>query len=1310
MLFRNLICSLLAFGLSPLFAQEEPKGAPFGFPEPQFVQPDSPVKMPLVFFPPAPADSQVTGFAATVHASSPIFDFAGTIDTSGTALRGWTFTVTGNADSVRFAATAPAGVFFTKPEGPPSLLVVFPGLVSPSAADKDSIMLTIDDASMNYKGKTRTFSHQDFFPGLIFIGQGGGPGPQGAPLGLPFSMQVPKNSPMKVPLLFFASVPPDSQVSGFAATVRAFSPIFDLEGKVDTVQGALAGWNFVVTGNSDTVRFQATAPPGVYFTQGFGMPGTLLFYPGNVLSSATNQDSIVLTLHNVSMTYKGKTRAFNDQDFNPGVIRVGTGEPPPGPGGEAFMLADTNAAPGDDVEILFGVTAPFTADSQLTKIRGVIKTFPSEVKWNPNGRQSEWALDNWSYNDEEGGDSLVFEATAAANEFLVHEGPEPMLLARFAAKVKPEVPQNSGIQIRLVQFFVTQHGVEKSLGEAAVRRGVLFVSSSTPPPPPPPPPPSSSHDGRTNLGLYGGSISDLAFDKNSGVLVASVNAAQSVFSSTDSGLTWFAAFPEDSLEFYTENQTRGFGGRGVQVESSGGYTYARTNQEAGTLTGSQVTNDGENWRTLMDAYLVGKLLNKRFPNKPTGGPRAIQTMSSDSTTAIVAGGNAVFRTTNAGLTWSVSIVPDTTKLGADGFITALCLRRNDNSGKSFLALWKARWDDQNGKLYSTVNGVNFTPVYIVAGGDTAKGIGSIASHPTHDDTIWVAVIDASPSLRGLWRSFNAGATWTRVHSGMNAVSVKLFHDSTLPGTDHLRVVDGNSYSDDLGDSWTDIHATNDPYYPIVSFGSLIGFIPDADIYLAQGDGTPSRSTNGIDGTYYLVRTGLEAVTIWKIAQIPNEPDKVYLATSAGVAYTSVFTDTSVTSTAKWVPPYGNFPITPNNGGNTGFTAIAIDPNNTSHIVAANGNGIFSSTTGGFDNDAWTAVSYENVTGLDVNAVKSRGGSVRSIAFLTSDSIFAALNCGNVVYGTILLSTDGGASWKTVTSAGQHNFKSIAVAYNAVLDSTVLFAGGGAFSYDNFGAMKIDTGFVYKSLDRGATWFRSAWGPYAVFNPMPVPLPVNDLVVKPGSIDTVYFACGENLSNAIARTYDGGTTLETIGMEAVGPREGAFEAVAINKNHPDSIYFAIRRDILVYDATADQATTLFRGYPGELTHALLYDDLTMGSSAGFFEVKTPVITSVNRKPRTTVPLQMQLFQNYPNPFNPSTKIVFSLSERAAVELEVFNILGQRVAVILAEKRDAGRHEVLWQPTNVSTGIYFYRLQTRLANGKMNAITKKLMFVK
>ncbi|MFQ5626023.1 MAG: T9SS type A sorting domain-containing protein, partial [Methyloligellaceae bacterium] len=893
-------------------------------------------------------------------------------------------------------------------------------------------------------------------------------------------------------------------------------------------------------------------------------------------------------------------------------------------------------------------------------------------------------------------------------------------LFSFGATIRPSAPANMPISVIASQFYLTLQNSEQSFGPMIVRPGHVFAQSDSggPPLPPPLPPPTASTEGRVNLGLYGGYALDMAYDEVNDVMLAAVAAPQSLFMSTDSGVTWSAVFPIDSLEFVTDNVTRGFGGRGMQVEASQGYCYSRTSQEAGTLTGAQVSEDGQNWRTLLDAYLIRELVKDRYPGAHDG-PRAVNVMSSNGPIALVASENFVFRTADAGQTWSISVVPDTTALNAMTSVNLLCLRRGEANENSFYTILGGDPFNPVGRLFRTENGVDFTQLHIISGADTAKVIVDVVSHPTNSDTLWVATADMTPGLNGLWRSYDAGNTWSQLSlpagHGMG-IKLKLYQETALPGTDNIRLVavGENRYSDDLGDNWTDFSPTDDPFVDRVSSANAgLGHIPNTDIYFGQGDASPSRSSNGLGGTYYFVPTGIEGITIWKIAQIPNEPDKVYLATSAGLAYTSSFTDTNVVSTAKWASPYGNYPINPVGGGNLGFTAIAINPDNTSHIVAANGNALFVSTNGGFTNNDWTSIAYHDVPGLDEQKFKSSGGRVSAFTFLNSDSIFAAAYCENIVYGALLLSEDGGNSWKALPQAGDHVFKAIIVAKTGTPNSEVLFASGGGVSDDPGGhASKIDTGAVYKSLDRGATWSRTSYGPQAVFNPAPFPLPVNDIVAKPGSVDTLYLACGENLSNAIAYTYDGGSTLHTISMQAIGAREGAFEAVAINKHHPDSIYFAIRRDILVYDALLDSATTLFRGYPGELTHALLYDDLTMGSSAGFFEITAPSntpTTAIDER-ASQQPLQMELTQNYPNPFNPSTRIIFTLSQQSKVKLEVFNLLGQRVALLLSENLAAGKHEILWKPTKLTSGVYFYRLQATEKTGRTMAITKKLMLVR
>jgi hypothetical protein len=88
-----------------------------------------------------------------------------------------------------------------------------------------------------------------------------------------------------------------------------------------------------------------------------------------------------------------------------------------------------------------------------------------------------------------------------------------------------------------------------------------------------------------------------------------------------------------------------------------------------------------------------------------------------------------------------------------------------------------------------------------------------------------------------------------------------------------------------------------------------------------------------------------------------------------------------------------------------------------------------------------------------------------------------------------------------------------------------------------------------------------------------------------------------------------------------------------------------------------------------------------------------------------PKEFSLSQNYPNPFNPTTAIGYQLSAVSDVELNVYNVLGQKVAILVSERQAAGHHQVEFDATGFSSGIYFYRLKTE--NGHM---IKKMQLIK
>ncbi|MFC2084122.1 YCF48-related protein [Bacteroidota bacterium] len=84
---------------------------------------------------------------------------------------------------------------------------------------------------------------------------------------------------------------------------------------------------------------------------------------------------------------------------------------------------------------------------------------------------------------------------------------------------------------------------------------------------------------------------------------------------------------------------------------------------------------------------------------------------------------------------------------------------------------------------------------------------------------------------------------------------------------------------------------------------------------------------------------------------------------------------------------------------------------------------------------------------------------------------------------------------------------------------------------------------------------------------------------------------------------------------------------------------------------------------------------------------------------------QLSQNYPNPFNSFTTIAYSLPKEENVILCIFDILGSRIRVLVNSKQSAGSHKIVFDADNLSSGIYYYRIEA----GKFNS-TGKLLLMK
>lgn len=106
-----------------------------------------------------------------------------------------------------------------------------------------------------------------------------------------------------------------------------------------------------------------------------------------------------------------------------------------------------------------------------------------------------------------------------------------------------------------------------------------------------------------------------------------------------------------------------------------------------------------------------------------------------------------------------------------------------------------------------------------------------------------------------------------------------------------------------------------------------------------------------------------------------------------------------------------------------------------------------------------------------------------------------------------------------------------------------------------------------------------------------------------------------------------------------------------------------------------------------------------------------VTDVENGPLPGLARAFSLSQNYPNPFNPTTHIGYALPGRSHVVLEVFNLLGQKVAELVNGDMDAGSHDVRFDGTGLASGVYFYRISARAIDGADTYVaTKKLLLLR
>lgn len=356
----------------------------------------------------------------------------------------------------------------------------------------------------------------------------------------------------------------------------------------------------------------------------------------------------------------------------------------------------------------------------------------------------------------------------------------------------------------------------------------------------------------------------------------------------------------------------------------------------------------------------------------------------------------------------------------------------------------------------------------------------------------------------------------------------------------------------------------------------------------------------------------------------------------------------------------------NSGSTSNLTAIDFINNNTGFIVGYNKT-VRKTTNGGIN---WFAQTLPAST----------------FNTLTSVS-FANANTGTITKGNasgdrlIFQTTNGGVTWTSKDLGSVHSLRWVDYLDNNI--GIIVGDEGDFFRTDNSGTnwTMLPTGFL--------SWFYSA----SFINSS-----TGWMVGTNGSIYKTTTG-GANIPNAPSNLVGFSISTSKIFLawfDNSSGEQGFRIERSVNNPSNFSLVGTVGPNILNYiDSTGVS--------PGN-TYYYRVNAYTAGGNSGYSNIVAVVVTSLDPI-GTVIPDKYALYNNYPNPFNPSTKIKFDLPKNEFVSLKVYNLNGQVVASVVEENLGAGRYEVDFDGSYLSTGTYFFRIETSSFTE-----TKKMVLVK
>ncbi|HZW40027.1 MAG TPA: YCF48-related protein [Ignavibacteriaceae bacterium] len=494
---------------------------------------------------------------------------------------------------------------------------------------------------------------------------------------------------------------------------------------------------------------------------------------------------------------------------------------------------------------------------------------------------------------------------------------------------------------------------------------------------------------------------------------------------------------------------------------------------------------------------------------------------------------------------------------------------------------------------------------------------------------------------------------------------------------------------------------------VVGSGGFAAYTTDGGLTWTSVDGLPSYDMNDVD---YRKVNGVDQVVV------TGSPYYLYGTTNKGQSWTTI---AFRPSGQKWTDYMHKTDFLPDGNsyvvvGETGLIYSKIASNDPKCHTQFLKSGILWDVWAENKNGKVIAVGEETNTSANDHIMLSTNGGVDwQIININTNSTLRSISMvnSNVGYiagteGTLFKTTDGGYTWNPIITNTTTNFYSCdfisestgwVVGYGGVVikttDGGVTWVSESStlpasvydvdFVNENVGWISGGSGLIRKTTNGGENWFAQD------------PLMDSSTIYALKAVNENLVFVGGSLGK-MARSTDGGVTFDsmqtppqfsTIIIRDMDFRDEKFGVLGATGSKVCTttdggltwkMEFANNTTIFgvdIVDSPDDTAAIFVVGLKGSIianktfvVPTILFSDDLSGS-----------------------PKEYSLEQNYPNPFNPTTSIKYSIPSQQNVEIKVFDVLGNQVAVLVNEVKPAGSYEVKWDANGFSSGLYFYQFK-------------------